>query len=130
MSFTIHSISTPSTTNRRTKITIASHPIKMQNSNKYLQLTVTGTDTILTHKAMHLTAMTSATKCHPATAKTKDYLRQWLEIQTLSLQSHPVIAPQVDHPITSSAAHIGFHLLMEFREQMRRTHQVHNTGER
>lgn len=126
-SSTIHSTSTLSTTNHRTKITIAFQPIKMQNSSKCLQVKVAGTDTILRRKATHLTAMTSATKCSPATAKIKGYLRQWFKVQTLNQLSHPVIVLLVDHPIVGSAAHKGFHLLTDL---MRRTHRVQNTGER
>lgn len=125
MSFTIHSIWTMSTTNHRTKITITSQPIKMQNSSKCLQVKVTGIDIIHRHKAT-----TSATNCSPATAKIKGYLGQRFRVRTLSLLSHPVIALRVDHPIIDSAAHKCFHLLMEFRGPMRRDHQVQNTGER
>lgn len=130
MSFTIHSIWTLSTTNHRTKITIASQPIKMQNCSKCLQVKVTGIDIILRHKATHLSATNSATNCSPATAKIKGYLGQWFRVRTLNLLSHPVIALRVDHPIIDSAAHKCFHLLMEFRGPMRRDHQVQNTGER
>lgn len=130
MSFTIHSISTLSTTNHWTKITIAFQPIKMQYSSKCRQVKVAGTDTILRHKAIHRAAVTQATNCSPATAKTKGYLRHWFKVQTLTLLSHRVIALQVDHPIIGSAAHKRFHRFMEFRAQMRRTHQVQNTGER
>lgn len=127
MSFTILSIPTRSTTSHRSKTTTASQPIRMQNTSKVI---VAGTDTTLRHKAMRPTAMTSATKCSPSTAKITGYPRQRSIVQTLNLLSHPVIALPVDHPITGSAAHKCFLLLMEFRGQMRRTYQFQNTGER